>query len=117
MKISLLTFYTNEYQSLADLTVRNRNEWCARHGYHHEIKVGPYKGLPYYAYDRLVYLRDMLVPGGPDIVWTLNVQAVITNLARPLERRLRQRREQGRIAVLRHVSRRQIRYTARSHTS
>lgn len=86
MKIALLTFYTSEYQSLADITIPNRDEWCKAHGYEHIVKVGPYKGLPYYAYDRLAYVRDLLDrENAPDIIWVLNVQGVITNMTRRLE--------------------------------
>ncbi len=91
MKIALLTHYVptskDDYSQLAALTVPNRDEWCSRHGYQHIVQRGPYKDAAmYYAFDRLVLLRELLdKPDAPDFVWVLNVQAVITNLTRQLE--------------------------------
>lgn len=101
MTLTLLTFYSPAWQGIADLTIPNRDAYCARHGYSHEIKVGPYSPDTslYYAFDRLVYLRDLLfgAPGDPlrrapvsplpvpDLVWVLNLQSVITNLSKRLD--------------------------------
>ncbi len=91
MKIALLTHYlptpAEDYTQLAALTVPNRDEWCARHGYQHIVHKGPY-GNPalYYAVQRLYLLHD-LMKQRPDIEmwWVLNVQAVITNLTKRLD--------------------------------
>lgn len=91
MTIALLTHYVptakDDYTQLAALTVPNRDEWCARHGYRHIVQCGTYKMQgAYYAFDRLALLRDLLdKPDAPDIIWVLNVQALITNLTRPLD--------------------------------
>ena len=62
MKVALLTFYSDFYQKVADLTIPNKDEYCAKNGYQHIVKVGPHSKTPglYYAIDRLIYLHDIL---------------------------------------------------------
>lgn len=80
MNIGILTFYTKEYQEVADLNIPERDKYCAKHGYQHIVKIGPYKNLPYYAYDRLEFLRDyFLTHKELDIIFVLNIQSIIMN--------------------------------------
>lgn len=85
MKIALLTHYLpterENYQNLANLTLPNRQAYCDKHGYEHWIQCGPYKYPDwYYAYDRLVNLREKL-DQRPDVdfVFVLNIQSIISN--------------------------------------
>ena len=88
MKIALLTFYTKEYQKLADIILPNKEEYCKKRGYEHIVKIGPFtnRGL-YYAIDRLLYLHDLLFVQNHDVdaVWVLNVQSLITNYNKKIE--------------------------------
>jgi len=55
MKIVLLTFYTRDFQPLADIVLQNKEEYCRIAGYEHVVKVGPYADPNcYYAIDRLM---------------------------------------------------------------
>lgn len=75
------------YQELADLTIPIRNRYCEIQGYKHFVQSGFYKHPDwYYAFDRLVLLRDLLdKPDATEFYWVLNVQAVITNLTKKVE--------------------------------
>lgn len=84
MSLSLLTFYMDNYVELTRLVIPNRDEYCARHGYTHVVKTGPYKdaGL-YYAVQRLWFLLDeMEKPGASEYWWVMNAQSVITNMTK-----------------------------------
>lgn len=88
MKIGLLTFYTKEYQKLADMVMPNKNEYCTKRGYEHIVKIGPHKDANlYYAIDRLFYIYDLLFTNNYDLdaVWILNVQSLITNYDKKIE--------------------------------
>lgn len=88
MKITLLTFYSREYQSLADITVPNKEEYCRRAGYEHIVRTGPYANAAYYyAVDRLIFLKDLLSrsTGAPELVWVLNLHTYIMNYQKRLE--------------------------------
>lgn len=76
-----------DYTQLANLTIPIRDEYCAKHNYEHIVQSGPYKHPEfYYAYDRLVLLRDLLdKPGAADVFWVANVQGVVTNLNKTIE--------------------------------
>jgi hypothetical protein len=76
----------SNYSALADLIIANRDEYCARHGYKHLVKVGPHwKADAYYAFQRLAYIRELLdTESAPDFVWGLNVQSVLTNMTKPV---------------------------------
>ena len=88
MKIALLTFYTPEYQKLADLVIPNRDAYCKKHGYEHIVMVGPYNISKnnYYAFDRIEYVRDALTTYKDiDAIWVLNVHAMIMNFNTKIE--------------------------------
>lgn len=91
MKIALLTHFTptpeGDYNELFKLTGPLRDEYCARHGYEHIVQNGFYKYPEfYYAFDRLVLLRDLLdKPDAADVFFVLNVQAVICNITKRIE--------------------------------
>lgn len=83
---AILTFYSPHYENIASLTVPGKDEYCTRHGYNHIIHSKQYRDSNlYYAIDRLYCLRDILFknPSPPDLVWVLNVPALITNLTIP----------------------------------
>lgn len=85
--IALLTFYTKDWLSVADLTRANKEAYCVRHGYTHVEIVGPYRdGSLYYAVDRLYCVQDLLATH--ETVLVLNVPSLVTNLTVPLESRL-----------------------------
>lgn len=85
MKIALLTHYLptkdDDYQKLADLTIPNRDDYCKKHGYQHIVQCGAYKDVSlYYAVQRIHLIWDIFnKQDSPDLIWVLNVQAVITN--------------------------------------
>lgn len=85
--IALLTFYTPDYQDLADITTPHRESYCKRHGYLHFVRTFPYKNKEhYYAFDRLTYIRDLLVERRDiDIIFCINVQSSIMNHSKKIE--------------------------------
>jgi SAM-dependent methyltransferase len=88
MKIGILTFYSSEYQPLADVVIPNRDAYCELYGYEHVVKLGPYKDASeYYAIDRMVFLRDFLFenPDSPDVVFLMALNNYIMNYTKKLE--------------------------------
>jgi mannan polymerase II complex MNN10 subunit len=88
MKVALLTFYTPNFQPLADIIVPNKERYCHIAGYEHIVKIGPYADPKwYYAIDRLKYVQDVLfkTPNAIDIIWVLNLHTYIMNYRKRLE--------------------------------
>jgi hypothetical protein len=84
-QIALLSFYTKDFQPLHNITGQNKDDYCAKWGYHHLVKVAPY-GNPdnYYAFQRIQYLYDLLfnnLPEGREIeaVLVMNTHSLVTN--------------------------------------
>lgn len=93
MTIALLTHYLptpqEDYQQLADLAVPQRDAYCARHGYRHIVQRGSFRSDAYYAYDRLVLLRDLMDrPDAASVYWLLNLSSIITTPAVAVEQYL-----------------------------
>lgn len=86
MNIGLLTFYLSNYQELANLIVPERRKYCEKHDYENLVVVGPYKEKDwYYAYDRLVFVRDYLDSNkNMEFIFVLNIQSVITNFTKKI---------------------------------
>jgi mannan polymerase II complex MNN10 subunit len=91
MNLGLLTHYlpnpSEDYSELAAITIPQREEYCRRHGYTHFVHKGPYHNVSYYyAVQRLFLLNDLMVANPHiDVWWVLNVQALLTNLTKPVE--------------------------------
>lgn len=86
MNLALLSFYTPEFQPLADVTLPDKEEYCKRFGYTHIVSHFPY-GNPanYYAFQRLQCARDLLFKSDKydfDAIWVLNIHASIMNLTK-----------------------------------
>ncbi len=80
MHLVLLSYYTKEFQALADVTLPGKQEYCDRWGYKHVVHV-PEKLIHYYAVDRIKFLRDLLfeTENNFDFAWVLNGHAMIMN--------------------------------------
>jgi hypothetical protein len=86
MNISLLSFYSPAWQPLADIILPNRQKYCEKHDYNCKIRIGPYANPNwYYAIDRLVFLYDQLLAGDSDVIWILNIHAMIMNASIKIE--------------------------------
>lgn len=90
MKLALLSYYTRDhedYQVVADINVPARDQYCKRHGYDHIVHCGPYHDPSlYYAVARIFKVYDMFFKSEspPDLIWVLNIQAVLTNQTIPV---------------------------------
>lgn len=87
MSLAILSYYlptkSENYEELAKLTLPNRKEYCDNFGFNHFICSGPYNDPNmYYAYQRLLLLRDLMfnTKGDIEYYWVINIQAVITNM-------------------------------------
>ncbi len=80
--ISILSFYTPDYQDLANITLLNKDDYCVKNEYEHIKATTPF-GNPdnYYAFQRIAYLRDLLFnkTNNTDYVWVLNIHTMIMN--------------------------------------
>ena len=94
MKLAIVTQHIPNYQSLADLTVPNHEEYCKRHGYQHIVKIGSYgDAARYYGFQKAEFILDLFFnpakagiaeSDSPDIIWSLNLPSVITNMTKPV---------------------------------
>ena len=92
MKLALFTQHFPNYQSLADLAVPNHEEYCIRHGYQHIVHQGAYANPNwYYGFQKIQYILDLFydpakvgATESPDLVWSLNLPSVITNMTIPV---------------------------------
>ncbi len=86
-RIALVSFAADtslvpEFNTIRDLVLPQREAYCKRHGYQHWHHHGTnYDGDSYYAIQRLVYVHDRLSCDRAEVVWILNLAAVITNTA------------------------------------
>lgn len=81
MKIGILSFYTDEYQRIADIQLPLRDSYCKKQEYEHLIYKGVYKNKNwYYAFSRLSYILDLFIER-PDLeaIFCLNLQSSIMN--------------------------------------
>jgi hypothetical protein len=88
MSISLLSFYTPEYQPLANVTLPNKQEYCDKLEYLHLVKTTPYGNKDnYYAFQRIQYLRDLLFASENDLeaVLVLNIHTMVMNFNTKIE--------------------------------
>jgi hypothetical protein len=89
MRIALCTFGADisrvpEFNTIHDLIAPQRREYCDRHNYQHWHHYGiDYTG-GYYAIQRLEYVLHRFEDNDADLVWILNLAAVITNLDIPI---------------------------------
>ena len=94
MNIGLLSFYTPEWQDLADITLGNKRRYCFKHKYQHIIKVGPYSSPDiYYAVDRLKYIRDLFSAPECNLthLFVLNIGTLVMNPHTKVEQFLTQK--------------------------
>jgi len=89
-RIALVTFAGDttkvpEFDTIRDLVLPQRNEYCKRHGYQHWYHYGTnYESDCYYAIQRLIYVHDRFSCERADVAWILNLAAVITDMAREI---------------------------------
>jgi hypothetical protein len=89
-RVALVTFAGDtskvpEFDTIRDLVLPHRIEYCKRHGYQHWYHYGfDYEEDVYYAIQRLIYIHDRFLDGRADVVWVLNLAAVITDMAREI---------------------------------
>jgi len=79
MRVALLTSVSKKIAELAALTVPNKLEYCLRHGYSLIVDNRPYEEV-------VKNLSDIVLAAlaDHDIVWTLDCDAVITNMTVPI---------------------------------
>lgn len=89
--IAILSFLTENFKPLQEITGPNKQKYCDKWGYKHIVKYAPY-GNPdnYYALARIEYLRDLLFSGleegkGIDTILVMNTHSIITNFTIPIE--------------------------------
>jgi len=79
MRVALLTSVSDNIGDLATLTVPNKLEYCLRHGYSLLIDNAPYAEAARSTHRICDYLDTF------DLVWTLDCDAIITNMAQRIE--------------------------------
>lgn len=78
MNVAVFTSVSANIAELAAITTPNKLEYCLRHGYSLVVENAPYDDAVANA-DRLCHYLDRF-----DLVWTLDADAVITNMTVPI---------------------------------
>lgn len=80
MKVACCTYYSPSYKALADISLPNLSEYCARHGY--------YMWVENIENDKWEYVKHemfkRLFEEGFDLIWYKDVDSVITNMRIPI---------------------------------
>lgn len=78
MKVAIVTSVSSKIAAYASLTTPNKAEYCLRHGYSLVVDNAPYeKAVTDVAWITSLFDRY-------DLLWTLDADAVITNMAVPI---------------------------------
>jgi len=82
MRVSVVTMYADNYKEIADITVPVMKQYCDKHRYSfHEIKLE--NGNEYH-YKKHEYFKDLMATD-VEVIFFLDVDALITNLSVPIE--------------------------------
>lgn len=85
MKLTLLTHYFANYQSLANIVLPNRQDYCVKHGYNSYVHCGDYYDSSWHSgIQRLKILGDYLFSSNVDFIWCLDIDAIIMNMTKPV---------------------------------
>ena len=79
MNVAVLTSVSQNIAGLATLTVPNKLEYCLRHGYTLIVDNQPYEEAVRNTHRLCDYLDAF------DLVWTLDCDAIVTNMAQRIE--------------------------------
>lgn len=79
MKIALVNQYTADYQSLADLTIVNRQEYCNKHGYFYHVsrEEAPYE--PNMGFRRILFILELFKKYNYDYIHCTGIDSLIMN--------------------------------------
>lgn len=86
MNITILTLYLTNYQELADITIPNKQEYAARHGYKMHVHVGEYDKTLELSFQREKMTLDYML-ANPEVnwVWVLGLDTMVMNHGIKLE--------------------------------
>ena len=83
MRVLVVTEWCPRYQEVANVSLPNMYEYCARHDYgYHEIKLTNEEGFHYKKHE---FFKEVFEKGVYDLVWYKDIDSMITNLSVPIE--------------------------------
>lgn len=76
MKIAVSILYTESWREMADIVLPNVLDYCKKHGY--ELRL---MGVsePFDGFRKIYATKDLIGVYGYDVVWNLDLDAIITN--------------------------------------
>jgi hypothetical protein len=79
MRICVLVLYTEGWSDIARVVIPNLSEYCLRHGY--VLEDVSFRGeYPLdFGYNKLVWIKKMFEANEYDIIWSLDLDTLITN--------------------------------------
>ena len=78
-KIAVLILYTQGWQDIARIVIPNAQKYADKHGYELLVKKYPEPYLSDFGYKKLEQIRGIFEHGDADIVWSLDLDTLITN--------------------------------------
>ena len=83
MRILVCTEWCPRYQEVADVSLPNMYEYCARHDYgYHEIKLSNEEGFHYKKHE---FFQEIFKERIYDLIFYKDIDSIITDLTRPIE--------------------------------
>jgi hypothetical protein len=80
MKVCCCTYYSPSHKALADISLPNLSEYCARHGYYMRVDNIENDKWEYVKHKMFEELFDL----GYGLIWYRDIDSVITNLSIPI---------------------------------
>lgn len=80
MKVVCCTYYSPSYKALADISLPNLSEYCAKHGYYMWVENIENDKWEYVKHD----IFKKLFEEGFDLIWYKDVDSIITNMTIPI---------------------------------
>jgi len=87
MKISLCTLHNNTYAQLANITLRNKREYCEKHGYELYCKTENFK-YSHLGFEKINVVLETFERSNPDWMMWLGCDTLITNHTIKIEDRI-----------------------------
>jgi hypothetical protein len=79
MKVCCCTYYSPSHKALADISLPNLSEYCARHGYYMWVENIENDKWEYKKHEMFTELFE-----GFDLIWYRDIDSVITDLGKPI---------------------------------
>lgn len=79
MTVCVLILYTELWQPMADIVLPNIRAYCDKHGYDYQFMQYPEPYPSNFGFNKLIEILDLFKLQRHDVIWSLDLDATITN--------------------------------------